>query len=225
MVRINDIKDDFLKNVVLKKIEQLKLENFSEDEVIFFEKMCKYTISFGRPYFVEIFYSKGDGMLKFDIKHALEKLDTDIENFINVYEQYIYDDFNATFNNIFKNLIEFRENSNYLCIKNNNVYINKYKDINILDEEKVKKVNFRRLSLQKNEKSYFLKNGEIKYEFNPFLIIVEKNNKNTKKVEKIISKYIEEEKEYASKYLNTEVYVQNTYKDDKIEIYIVDKRG
>lgn len=203
----------------------MKLENYSNDEVDFFEKMCKYAVSFGKPYFIEIFYSNNNGILKFDINHALEKLNINRENFINVYEQYIYDDFNATFNNIFTNLLEYREESNYLCIKNNNVFIDKYKDITILDEEKIKKVNFRRLSLQKCEKGYFIKKGEIKYAFNPFLIIVEKNNKSIRKVEKIISKYIEEEKEYAKKYLNTEVCVKNTYVDDKVEIYIVDKRG
>ena len=37
--------------------------------------------------------------------------------------------------------------------------------------------------------------------------------------------FVNEEKEYATRYLNTDVNAEKTYEDENVEMYIVDKRG
>ena len=195
-------------------------------------KLYKYSISFKKSYFMELFYSRKNDLLRIDFDKAIKALNTTKENLFETYEAYIIEDFNLNNNNIFKNIVTFKRTTvnNYLALKasEENSYvplIERYEDVKILDEETENKVDFFRFSLSKVDNTYFFKDIGMKYGFNPYLVLARKNNVKNKKVEKIIGSFLNEEKEYATRYLNTDVNAEKTYEDENVEMYIVDKRG
>lgn len=214
------------------KIKKLEDEELTPEEYRLVKQLCKYSISFRKPYFKELFYSIKNDILRIDFEQAIQKLETTQEELFTAYEAYIIEDFNLKYNNIFKDIVTFRRTTvnNYLALKaneeNNKVtLIEKFEDVKILDEEKENKVDFLRFSLFKMGQTYYLKDVDVKYGFSPYLILAKKNKVKNKKVEKIIESFLEDEQEYASKYLNADVRTEKTYGDENIEIYIVDKRG
>lgn len=170
--------------------------------------------------------------MRISFEQAVEKLKTNKEELFDAYESFIINDFNTNNDNILKDAITFKRitANNYLALKTNEMnshetIIKNYEDIKVLDKEIENKVEFLRFSLLKNGDIYFFNDTEVKYEFKPYMILAKKNNVKNKKVEKIIDSFLNEEKEYASRYLNADVSAEKTYEDSNIEIIIVDKRG
>ena len=228
---IESIKDKKLRNIIENSITRLDSINITDEEIRLSRQLCRYCISFRKPYFMELFYSRDRDLLRIDFNQAIEKLNTTKEELFNTYEKYIIDDFNSKYNNIFKDIVTFKRTTvnNYLALKASeetdlSTLIERYEDIKILDEENEKKVDFLRVSLSKKGNTYFLKESKMRYGFNPYLVLAKKNKVRRKKVEKIVECFLHDEVAYASRYLNADITAKKTYDDDNVEIYILDKR-
>ena len=142
---IESIKDKKLRNIIENSITRLDSINITDEEIRLSRQLCRYCISFRKPYFMELFYSRD--LLRIDFNQAIEKLNTTKEELFNTYEKYIIDDFNSKYNNIFKDIVTFKRTTvnNYLALKASeeidlSTLIERYEDIKILDEENEKKV-------------------------------------------------------------------------------------
>ena len=102
---IESIKDKKLRNIIENSITRLDSINITDEEIKLSRQLCRYCISFRKPYFMELFYSRDRDLLRIDFNQAIEKLNTTKEELFNTYEKYIIDDFNSKYNNIFKDIV------------------------------------------------------------------------------------------------------------------------